>query len=215
VVDKFVLQLEAQLADRNVTIELEDDARTWLVANGYDELMGARPMARLIQQTIKTHLADEVLFGRLKTGGAVRVVVATDENGKRMLGFEYPDGPIAPKPERVVVEATKKPRRKSHRRAKAKIPALLLAPRSPSKGARGSVPRSRSRRSDAASLSRISELRPEDRLGNPAESQSFSRILWTGTVFRGNETLLSGGIPDRMLRKHRAGAAILAAPRAW
>ena len=65
-VDKFVLQLEAQLADRNVTIELSDEARDWLVENGYDETMGARPMARLIQETIKTPLADEVLFGKLK-----------------------------------------------------------------------------------------------------------------------------------------------------
>jgi ATP-dependent Clp protease ATP-binding subunit ClpA len=138
VVDKFVLQLEAQLADRHVTIELDEDARTWLVANGYDELMGARPMARLIQQTIKTPLADEVLFGRLKAGGAVRVVVTTNEDGRRVLGFEYPDGPVAPKPERVVVEATKKPRRRSGpRRAKAK-PALP-APR-PSRSTVPKVP---------------------------------------------------------------------------
>ena len=75
VVDKFILQLEAQLADRNVTIELTDEARDWLVENGYDEAMGARPMARVIQAQIKTPLADEVLFGRLKNGGAVRVVV--------------------------------------------------------------------------------------------------------------------------------------------
>ena len=80
VVDKFVLQLEAQLADRNVTIELSDEAREWLVEHGYDEAMGARPMARLIQSTIKTPLADEVLFGRLKDGGAVRVVRARAED---------------------------------------------------------------------------------------------------------------------------------------
>src|ERR671920_27560 len=73
VVDKFVLQLEAQLADRNVTIELADEARDWLIEHGYDEAMGARPMARLIQSTIKTPLADDVLFGRLKDGGAVKV----------------------------------------------------------------------------------------------------------------------------------------------
>src|SRR5881398_509512 len=75
VVEKFVLQLEAQLADRDVTIELSDEATKWLIANGYDELMGARPMARVIQEHIKKALADEVLFGRLKTGGHVRVVV--------------------------------------------------------------------------------------------------------------------------------------------
>jgi ATP-dependent Clp protease ATP-binding subunit ClpA len=113
VVDKFVLQLEAQLADRNVTIELSDEARDWLVEHGYDEAMGARPMARLIQSSIKTPLADDVLFGRLKNGGAVRVVVKKDVDGLSTLGFEYPDGPITPKPEKDVTEAArKKPRRK-------------------------------------------------------------------------------------------------------
>ncbi|MDJ1157215.1 ATP-dependent Clp protease ATP-binding subunit ClpA [Chelatococcus sp. SYSU_G07232] len=108
VVDKFVLQLEAQLADRNVTIELSDEAREWLVEHGYDETMGARPMARLIQTTIKTPLADEVLFGRLKGGGAVRVIVLTGEDGKRTLGFDYPEGPVTPKPEKDVADAAKK-----------------------------------------------------------------------------------------------------------
>jgi ATP-dependent Clp protease ATP-binding subunit ClpA len=108
VVDKFVLQLEAQLADRNVTIELSDEARDWLVEHGYDEAMGARPMARLIQQTIKTPLADDVLFGRLRKGGAVRVTVVTDEAGKQKLGFDYPEGPVAPKPEKDVANAAKK-----------------------------------------------------------------------------------------------------------
>ena len=74
VVEKFVLQLEAQLADRNVTIELSEEASRWLIANGYDELMGARPMARVIQEHIKKPLADEVLFGKLKGGGHVSVV---------------------------------------------------------------------------------------------------------------------------------------------
>ena len=83
VVEKFVLQLEAQLADRNVTIELGEEASRWLIANGYDELMGARPMARVIQEHIKKGLADEVLFGKLKGGGHVRVVVVKDDNGTR------------------------------------------------------------------------------------------------------------------------------------
>lgn len=112
VVDKFVLQLEAQLADRNVTIELSDEAREWLVENGYDEAMGARPMARLIQQTIKTPLADEVLFGRLKNGGAVKVVVIQSETGIKVLGLEFPDGPVKPKPERDVAAAAEKRSRK-------------------------------------------------------------------------------------------------------
>jgi ATP-dependent Clp protease ATP-binding subunit ClpA len=113
VVDKFVLQLEAQLADRNVVIELSDEARDWLCENGYDEAMGARPMARLIQSTIKTPLADEVLFGRLKGGGEVRVVLKTDDAGKSVLGFEYPEGPVTPRPEKVVAsvaKARRKPR---------------------------------------------------------------------------------------------------------
>ena len=108
VVDKFVMQLEAQLADRNVTIELTDGAREWLVENGYDETMGARPMARLIQQTIKTPLADEVLFGRLKDGGAVKVVVVESETGIKVLGLEYPQGKVEPKPDPDVVRAVEK-----------------------------------------------------------------------------------------------------------
>ncbi|RDI59940.1 ATP-dependent Clp protease ATP-binding subunit ClpA [Microvirga subterranea] len=120
VVDKFVLQLEAQLADRNVTIELTDEARDWLVEHGYDEAMGARPMGRLIQMTIKTPLADDILFGRLKDGGAVRVIVKSDEIGLQTLGFEYPEGPVKPKPETDVVKAKKKPRAKSSGTSKAK-----------------------------------------------------------------------------------------------
>ena len=107
VVDKFVLQLEAQLADRNVTIELTDEARDWLVEHGYDEPMGARPMARLIQSTIKTPLADEVLFGRLKNGGAVRVDRQRTRTARRALGFEFPEGRVMPKPEKDVAEAKK------------------------------------------------------------------------------------------------------------
>src|SRR5215217_3913144 len=113
VVDKFVMQLDAQLADRNVSIELTDEARDWLVEHGYDEAMGARPMGRLIQSTIKTPLADEVLFGRLKDGGAVKVIVKTDEIGLQSLGFEYVEGPVKPKPEKVVTNAKKKPKAKS------------------------------------------------------------------------------------------------------
>ena len=72
-VQKFVMQLEAQLADRNVTIELSDEAADWLAKNGYDELYGARPLARVIQEHIKKPLADEILFGRLVNGGHVKV----------------------------------------------------------------------------------------------------------------------------------------------
>ena len=84
VVDKFVKELEAQLADRGVTIELSDEARAWLGKNGYDERFGARPLARVIQEHVKRPLADELLFGELQGGGRVRVVV--DKAGK--LDFE-------------------------------------------------------------------------------------------------------------------------------
>ena len=93
VVDKFVLQLEAQLADRKVTIELSEAARTWLGQHGYDPLMGARPLARVIQESIKKPLAEELLFGRLAKGGVVRVDVA---DGK--LVFTYPEVPAAELP---------------------------------------------------------------------------------------------------------------------
>jgi ATP-dependent Clp protease ATP-binding subunit ClpA len=113
VVEKFVLQLEAQLGDRNVTIELSEEATRWLIANGYDELMGARPMARVIQEHIKKPLADEVLFGHLKAGGHVRVIVTKDEDGRAKLGFEFLDGPVMPKPEKLPLAARRKAKRRS------------------------------------------------------------------------------------------------------
>jgi len=116
VVEKFVLQLEAQLGDRDVTIELSEDASKWLIAHGYDEQMGARPMARLIQETIKKPLADEVLFGKLKAGGHVRVTVGKDEAGADKLGFEYLDGPVTPKPEKIPESPGGKPKRRVARR---------------------------------------------------------------------------------------------------
>jgi ATP-dependent Clp protease ATP-binding subunit ClpA len=97
-----VLQLEAQLADRDVTIELSEPAKAWLIENGYDEQMGARPMARIIQEHIKKPLADEVLFGQLKGGGHVRVVLIKDEaTTKDKIGFEFVEGPVTPKPENL------------------------------------------------------------------------------------------------------------------
>ena len=68
--------------------------------------MGARPMARVIQTQIKTPLADEVLFGRLKNGGVVKVVVTADETGAKKLGFVYPEGPAQPRLERDIIVAT-------------------------------------------------------------------------------------------------------------
>ncbi|MBI1244468.1 MAG: ATP-dependent Clp protease ATP-binding subunit ClpA [Alphaproteobacteria bacterium] len=89
VVDKFVGQLERQLAERQVVLSVSDEARTWLAEKGYDELYGARPLGRVIQENIKKPLADELLFGKLAKGGKVRVKV---ESGK--LAFDYP--PPAP-----------------------------------------------------------------------------------------------------------------------
>ena len=78
VVEKFVLQLEAQLIDRNVHIELSPEAAAWLGDKGYDETMGARPLGRVIQEHIKKPLAEELLFGRLTKGGLVKVGVKDD-----------------------------------------------------------------------------------------------------------------------------------------
>ncbi len=75
VVDKFVMELEGQLSDRNVTIELTPAARDWLAKKGYDSRMGARPLGRVIQQEVKKPLADQLLFGDLITGGHVKVDV--------------------------------------------------------------------------------------------------------------------------------------------
>ncbi|MBV9982905.1 ATP-dependent Clp protease ATP-binding subunit ClpA [Bradyrhizobium sp.] len=115
VVEKFVLQLEAQLADRDVTIELSEPAKAWLIKHGYDEQMGARPMARVIQEHIKKPLADEVLFGKLKGGGHVRVVLVKDEANAsadaEKIGFEYVEGPVTPKPEKLPVARKRKPPR--------------------------------------------------------------------------------------------------------
>ncbi len=91
VVDKFILQLELQLADQNVHIQFDSDAREWLGKRGYDKLMGARPMARLIQEKVKQPLAEELLFGKLAHGGEVHVSVKDDK-----LAFEL--AAAAPKP---------------------------------------------------------------------------------------------------------------------
>ena len=80
VVDKLVVELEAKLGSNNVTLELDDAARNWIAERGYDPKMGARPMARIIQEHIKRPLAEELLFGSLADGGHVRICVAEDGN---------------------------------------------------------------------------------------------------------------------------------------
>jgi ATP-dependent Clp protease ATP-binding subunit ClpA len=89
VVDKFIIQLETQLGDRDVTILLSEEARRWLADKGYDKLYGARPLSRVIQEHIKKPLAEELLFGRLSKGGVVKVDVAED---KTKLTFDFEDG---------------------------------------------------------------------------------------------------------------------------
>src|SRR6202045_4848642 len=86
VVEKFVLELEAQLSDRDVTFDLTPEATRWLGQKGYDDQFGARPLARVIQDHIKKPLADEILFGRLKGGGTVRVLL---DREKDELAFEF------------------------------------------------------------------------------------------------------------------------------
>jgi ATP-dependent Clp protease ATP-binding subunit ClpA len=88
VVEKFVLQLEAQLADRGVTFDLDEQATAWLAEKGYDERMGARPLGRLIQEVIKRPIADEVLFGKLQKGGIVKVSVEAKPEGGTGLKLE-------------------------------------------------------------------------------------------------------------------------------
>jgi ATP-dependent Clp protease ATP-binding subunit ClpA len=93
VVEKFVLQLEAQLLDRNVTIELTRKAAEWLADKGYDDKMGARPLGRVIQENIKKPLAEELLFGKLAKGGVVKVAI---RDGKLDLQISGPDKPRLP-----------------------------------------------------------------------------------------------------------------------
>jgi ATP-dependent Clp protease ATP-binding subunit ClpA len=78
VVEKFVKEVETQLAERKVTLELSEAARAWLAQKGYDPLFGARPLARVLQTSLKDPLADDLLFGRLVKGGHVRVDCAEE-----------------------------------------------------------------------------------------------------------------------------------------
>ncbi len=85
VVDKFLTELQAQLDEKRVTLEVDDEAREWLAREGYDEKMGARPMQRLIQEKIKRQLAEDLLFGELASGGTVRVSIEENELSLNIL----------------------------------------------------------------------------------------------------------------------------------
>jgi ATP-dependent Clp protease ATP-binding subunit ClpA len=103
VVDKFILQLETQLADRNVTIALTPKARKWLAVRGYDEAFGARPLGRLIQEHVKKPMADELLFGSLQKGGGVKIDI--DKNDPDKLSFKFIAEPKATTKEKNEPEA--------------------------------------------------------------------------------------------------------------
>jgi ATP-dependent Clp protease ATP-binding subunit ClpA len=81
VVDKLVIEIEAQLEQKGVALSLDDGARRWIAERGYDPKMGARPMARVLQEHVKRPLAEELLFGRLVNGGSVRVTLAEGGEG--------------------------------------------------------------------------------------------------------------------------------------
>ena len=96
-VDKFLLELEGQLAEKKVEVTFSDALRKHLGKKGFDPLMGARPMQRLIQDTIRRALADELLFGRLVDGG--RLTVDVDDAGKPLLDIQPPKKSDKPKTE--------------------------------------------------------------------------------------------------------------------
>jgi ATP-dependent Clp protease ATP-binding subunit ClpA len=108
VVDKFIMALEAQLADRNVTIELNAASRDWIAKKGYDPKFGARPLSRVIQEHIKKPLAEELLFGKLAKGGVVRVVLKDDK-----LDFRFAGNPV------------RRPRPKPDAKPDPKVPELI------------------------------------------------------------------------------------------
>jgi len=101
VVDKFIIQLEAQLGERHVTIELDDAARAWLSKKGYDPLFGARPLARVIQEHVKKPLAEELLFGKLARGGLVQVTL---KDGELTFSITEPPADQEPLKEPELVE---------------------------------------------------------------------------------------------------------------
>ena len=96
VVDKMVRELEAQLAEKKVWIELSAEGRGWLAERGFDRKMGARPMARLIQNEVKKPLAEKILFGELREGGTVRVEV--EDGGQKLKLVVTPATTPAPVP---------------------------------------------------------------------------------------------------------------------
>ena len=113
IVEKFILQLEAQLAERRVAITLEPEARLWLAEKGFDPVYGARPLARVIQTEVRDRLTDEILFGRLEGGGTVTIAM---KDGKLDFRFEASAPPKTPSPpERLRLERGAKSPREGER----------------------------------------------------------------------------------------------------
>jgi ATP-dependent Clp protease ATP-binding subunit ClpA len=128
VVQKFVMQLEAQLSERGVTFDLSPEAIAWLADKGYDERMGARPLGRVIQEHIKKPLADEVLFGKLRKGGTVRVTVEKKETGDTGLKLETIADEIPVKPKKEEPKKDPAPRRAAAKKAAPKKSAARAKP---------------------------------------------------------------------------------------
>jgi ATP-dependent Clp protease ATP-binding subunit ClpA len=148
VVQKFVMQLEAQLSERGVTFDLSEPAIAWLATRGYDEKMGARPLGRVIQEYIKKPLANEILFGKLKKGGLVKVGVKKDDAGEDVLDLEAISevAPVKPKPEAEVVadksiKAKKKPSSKAAVAQDDGDTAVIEAPKPAKRSAVPKVPK--------------------------------------------------------------------------
>ncbi|ODT07908.1 MAG: ATP-dependent Clp protease ATP-binding subunit ClpA [Mesorhizobium sp. SCN 65-20] len=135
VVQKFVMQLETQLSERGVTFDLSEEAIAWLADKGYDERMGARPLGRVIQEHIKKPLADEVLFGKLKKGGTVRVTVEKKDTGETGLKLETvaDEVPVKPKKE----EPADRPKLKRPAAKKTVAKKVSAKPRNEPKGKDG------------------------------------------------------------------------------
>ncbi|WP_316861672.1 ATP-dependent Clp protease ATP-binding subunit ClpA [uncultured Cohaesibacter sp.] len=137
VVRKFVMQLEAQLADRGVTFELTDAATAWLAKKGYDPKMGARPLGRVIQEHIKRPLAEEILFGKLTKGGTVRVDIDLDNMEKLFLSVLEDEEPVKEKPasskkaaDKPMSETSRDEKSKARRprtRKKGSVPSVVKA----------------------------------------------------------------------------------------
>ena len=133
VVQKFIMQLEAQLTERSITFELTPDAVKWIAKKGYDDRMGARPLGRVIQEYVKKPLADEVLFGKLRKGGTVKVAVEGKGDDSILKLEAVPDKPVKPKKEPV---PRKKAAAKAPRKAAAKKPAAKAGGKNPPKSPR-------------------------------------------------------------------------------